>query len=192
MEYYEKGGGAVARLGWQSPSQARQIIPASQLYAPAPSGGTPAPLPPSDGLGTGLTGQYYDNADFSALAGTRIDATINFDWGGGAPDPTMGADTFSVRWTGRIEPRHSETYTFYTTSDDGVRLWINGQLVIDNWGDHAPTENASIPVSLAAGQKYDIRMEYYENGGGAVARLEWRSASQTRQIVPQSQLYPAN
>src|SRR2546422_721284 len=83
----------------------------------------------------------------------------------------------------------SETVTFHTVSDDGVRLWVNGQLIIDNWTDHAPTENSGT-IALTAGQRYDIRMDFYENGGGAVAQLYWSSPTITRHIIPQSQLYP--
>jgi hypothetical protein len=144
-------------------------------------------LPP--GSGTGLTGDYYDNMDFTAFTLSRTDSTVNFDWGSGSPDAAIGADTFSVSWMGDVEPQYSETYTFYTTSDDGVRLWVNDQLIVENWTDHASTVNSGT-IALAAGLKYDIQMDYYENGGGAVAKLEWSSPSQARQIIPQSQLYP--
>jgi len=140
--------------------------------------------------GTGLRGEYYDNSDLSGLKLTRNDSQINFDWGWGAPDSTVGADTFSVRWTGQIEPLYSQTYTFYVTSDDGARLWINGQNVIDNWIDQAARETSG-SIALSAGQRVDIRLEAYENGGLAAAKLAWSSASQPKQIVAQSQLYPA-
>ncbi len=142
------------------------------------------------GTGTGLKGDYYDNMDFTAFTLTRTDATVNFDWGAGSPDPSIGADTFSVRWTGQVQPLFSETYTFKTNSDDGVRLWVNSQLIIDNWTDHAPTDDTG-NIALSAGVKYDIKLEYYENGGGAVIKLYWSSASQTEEIIPQTQLYPA-
>jgi hypothetical protein len=93
-----------------------------------------------------------------------------------------------VRWTGEVEPLYSETYTFYTTSDDGVRLWVNSQLVVDSWIDQSPTEHSGT-IALTAGIKYDIQMDYYENTGGAVAQLRWSSASQAKEIIPQSQLY---
>ncbi len=138
--------------------------------------------------GSGLQAQYYDNMNFTDLKVTRTDATVNFDWGGGTPDPVIGVDTFTTRWTGKVEPQYSETYTFYTETDDGVRLWVNGQLLVDKWIDQGPTEwNGQI--ALTTGQRYDIRMEFYENGGGAMARLRWSSASQTKQIIPQSRLY---
>lgn len=138
---------------------------------------------------TGLQGDYFDNSDLTALKVSRLDSTVNFAWGSGSPDPTIGADTFSVRWTGQVEPAYSQTYTFYTTSDDGIRLWINGQLVINNWTDHAPIENSGT-IILVANQRYDVLLEFYENGGGAVAQLSWSSASQPKQIIPSNRLFP--
>lgn len=154
-------------------------------------GGTPPPPPPpTGGTGTGLTGQYYDNPDLTGLRVTRNDATVNFDWGTGAPASGMTGDTYSVRWTGQVEPRYSGTYTFYTVSDDGVRLWVNGQLIINNWTLLPPTENSGT-ISLTAGQKADIRMEMYNAYGGGVARLLWQHANEPKAVVPTSQLYPA-
>jgi glucan endo-1,3-alpha-glucosidase len=138
--------------------------------------------------GTGLTAQYFDNMDFTNSKLTRTDSIINFNWGSGSPVSAMGVDQFSVRWTGQVQAKYSETYTFYTNSDDGIRLWVNGQQIINNWTDHAPTENKGT-ISLVAGQKYDIKIEFYENGGGALASLSWSSISQGKQIIPKSQLY---
>jgi hypothetical protein len=146
----------------------------------------------SIGNGTGLTGAYF-STQLRTFATPptllRTDATVNFDWGTGSPDPSISVDHFTVLWTGAVQPQFEETYTFYTRVDDGVRLWVNGQLVVDEWIDQAPTEwNGSL--ALHAGQKYPITMEYYENGGGAVAQLSWSSPSTARAIIPQSQLYP--
>ncbi|MEL7401315.1 MAG: PA14 domain-containing protein, partial [Pseudomonadota bacterium] len=143
---------------------------------------------PLDGDGNGLKGEYYNNIDFSDLRLSRTDETVNFDWGFGAPAPSIGNNTFSVRWSGRIEPRYSERYTFTTTSDDGMRLWVNNQLIIDEFVDQPPTTHTG-EITLTAGQQYDIRLEYYENRGGAVSQLSWSSASQAQEIVPRSQLY---
>ncbi len=164
------------------------VVTALNPAGESPPSNQAAVTPLAGGSGTGLLGSYYNNIDFTALTLSRTDATVDFNWGSGSPDPSLGVDTFSVRWTGRVEPLFSETYTFYTESDDGVRLWINGQLVIDNWTDHAPTENSGV-IALAAGSKYDLQMDFYENGGGAVARLLWSSASTPKQVVPQGQLY---
>ena len=143
---------------------------------------------PSPGSGNGLLGIYFDDATLTTSVFERTDTTVDFDWANGSPDPRIAPDTFSVRWEGEIEPLFSETYTFYTSSDDGVRLWVDDQLVVDNWTNHSITIDAG-QINLQSGQRYDIRMEMYENGGLAVAKLEWESASQTREIVPQLQLY---
>jgi YD repeat-containing protein len=144
---------------------------------------------PQTPAGTGLTGEYYDGVNFDTYRLTRSDATINFDWVGSSPHPSVGADNFSVRWTGTVVPRYTESYTFHTTTDDGVRLWIDGQLVIDRWQDQAPSEEDSDPIALEAGRHYAVRLEYYERGGGALAWLKWSSASQAKEVVPQARLY---
>lgn len=152
---------------------------------------TPTPVPTVGGtVGTGLKGEYFDNIDFTNLKLTRVDKTVNFNWGSSSPDPSLGADTFSVRWSGQVLPQFSETYTFYTQSDDGVRLWVNGQLLVDNWTNHASVQNSGT-IQLTAGQKYYIRMEYFENTGGAVAKLSWASPSQNKQVIPMNRLFPA-
>ncbi|MES1185826.1 MAG: PA14 domain-containing protein, partial [Myxococcales bacterium] len=166
MEYYENAGGAVARLHWSSPSTPRRPVPFG-----------------SNGLPASFTGSYYDNADLTTLKTTRADASIDFDWGTGAPATGVGADTFSVRWTGNAKPTSSETYTFYTQSDDGVRLWVNGSLLIDNWTNHSSTQN-SANLALVAGQTYAIKLEYYENTGGAVAKLHWSSPTLSKRAIP--------
>ena len=141
------------------------------------------------GSGTGLNAEYFNNM---TLAGTpalsRNDATVNFNWADGSPGSLIGNDNFSVRWTGRVQPQYSENYTFTTRSDDGIRLWVNGTQIINNWTDHAATDNTGT-ISLVAGQKCDLVLEFYENGGQAVAQLSWTSASQLKQIIPQTQLY---
>ena len=144
----------------------------------------PAPV----GNGDGLLGVYYDNIDFTGPTVTRIDPQIAFDWGDGSPDSTIGPDTFSVRWTGEVQAQFSEYYTFWALTDDGFRLWVDNQLIIDGFIDQPPTFYAgSIP--LVASHKYKIRIDYYENSGGAVAQLFWTSPSTPFQIVPQTQLY---
>ena len=143
---------------------------------------------PEGGEGNGLKGEYYNNKDFTNRAITRTDANIEFNWGSGSPDPSIGRETFSVRWTGRIEPLYSETYTFQTDTDDGVRLWVNNQLIIDKFFNQGRTKHTGT-LTLSAGQQYDIRMEYFEDGGNASAQLSWSSASQTLEVIPRSQLY---
>jgi hypothetical protein len=135
----------------------------------------------------GLKGEYFGKSDLSVPLLTRLDSTVNFDWLLGSPDPVIPVDGFSARWSGSVTARYSEQYTFYATSDDGVRVWINGVKIIDNWTDHAAAE-VSGNVALVAGQLNDIKVEYYENTGGAVAQLRWSSPSQAKEVVPASLL----
>jgi hypothetical protein len=139
----------------------------------------------------GLRGYYYDNINFTGYRMSRIDPRVNFDWGWGSPDPDLaiGSDSFSVRWVGEVDVPSTGTYTFYTISDDGVRLWVDNQLVVDRWVDQPPTESSGT-ISLVGGRRYSIQMDYYENWGGAVARLEWSGPGTSRQTVPQSRLSP--
>ena len=203
MEFFENRGGAVARLKWESPSVAKQTVPESRLF-PMENQEDLCPDDPEKtepgacGCGTpegscdsvnGLSAIYYDNGDFTGSTIERIDPIVDFSWGRGSPDPAMEPDTFSVRWTGFVEAEHSETYTFYTLSDDGVRLWINGVLVLENWTVHGPTEDNG-SIELEAGKKVPIKMEFFENRGGATARLKWESPSVAKQTIPESRLFP--
>ncbi|MDT7780152.1 MAG: hypothetical protein QOC99_2664 [Acidobacteriota bacterium] len=140
----------------------------------------------------GIQGEYFDNEDFTEQKLTRLDATVNFNWpenGQSSPDPQINGDTFSVRWTGQVKPLYSESYTFSMVSDEGVRLWVDGKLLIDHWTGHVSTEDSG-QITLKAGKKYDIKIEFHETTGDAVAKLQWESNHQTKQVVPQSQLYP--
>jgi beta-glucosidase len=121
----------------------------------------------------GLKGEYFDNTSFSGKpALVRIDKRIHFDWGGGSPDPKIKPDQFSVRWTGRMEAPVTGLHKIIVTTDDGVRVFINGKLVDETWQDRAPTPDF-IPVQMNKGQTFDLAIEYYENGGGASAVLGW-------------------
>ncbi|WP_437826565.1 PA14 domain-containing protein [Sorangium sp. So ce1153] len=146
--------------------------------------------PPPDGSGNGLRGEYFSNTSLSGTPLVRTDPAVNFDWGSGSPAGSIPADDFSVRWTGEVEPRYSETYTFSTLSDDGVRLWVNGALLIDNWTPHSPTLD-SATISLAAGQRYDLKLEYFESSVDAVSKLYWSSPSQVREVIPKGRLHAA-
>jgi glucose/arabinose dehydrogenase len=150
---------------------------------------TAAYRPKAANVGIGLLGTYYDNANFTGKVVTRIDRTPSFNWGAGIPAAGIGADTFSVRWTGQVQARVTGTHTFYLRSDDGVRLWVNGQLLIDNWTVHWLVENRGT-IALTAGKKYDIRLDYYDNTGGAVAQLSWSAPGLARQVVPTTALFP--
>jgi len=140
----------------------------------------------------GIEGKYYSNPGagespyFGTLVLTRIDNTINFNWGGGSPASSVPANDFQVRWTGYIETAASGTYTFKTMTDDGVRLWINNQYLINKWIDMTMTP-VSATTFLEANKFVPIKMEYYENEGGASAQLYWTPPGKYEEIIPASQ-----
>jgi hypothetical protein len=137
--------------------------------------------------GDGLRGTYYNNNDFTGTTFTRVDPTVNFNWAKGAPAPGIAGDTFSVRWTGFVQPQYSETYTFRTDTDDGVRLWVNGVQIINRWVNNAGISTGTI--TLTGGTKYSITLEMYEHKNRSKAILQWSSPSRTLQVIPQVRLY---
>jgi len=140
----------------------------------------------------GLLGEYYewDTANpWQVLLMKRLDPTVNFNWGDpGSPDPSVPVNGFMIRWTGEIEVPASATYTFHTQTDDGVRLWVNNEQLIDNWTDHGSTHDSN-DIALTAGQRYEITLEYYENGGGAICQLSWSSPTISRKTIPSQYLW---
>lgn len=183
--YLQKDGGWALGVSYAGPGLSKQAIPTTAFFRV--SAGHPA-----GGTGTGLRAEYYNNQSLTApVVLSRIDATVDFDWGATSPAPGISADNFSVRWTGQVQAPISGNYSFATLSDDGVRLWVNGTLLINNWTGHAPTTDTGPLMALVAGQRYDIRMEYFEGPVGAVAKLLWDYPGQGRQVIPQRQLYPA-
>jgi hypothetical protein len=144
VEYYENGGQAVARLSW-----------------------APASGPTND-----WRGEYFDNATLSGEPLlVRNDERVDFDWGSGSPAPGLiGKDHFSARWTQTLDLPAGH-YHFAMTVDDGARLWVNGHLLIESWRDQ-PAHTYTGDIYLPGGS-VPIKMEYYENGGLAVARLTW-------------------
>ena len=150
------------------------------------------PGSPGSGLGTGLLGTYFDQSDLSGGSLSRLDPIVDFSWGTGSPDPSLPADNFSVRWLGWIKPEYSEIYTLTTTANNGVRLWLDGQLLIDRYSSAGPwpaTDNAV--AALEAGAFHFLQIEYFEGTGGAEMSLEWSSPSQSGQVIPTDRLYPA-
>jgi len=139
------------------------------------------------GTGGGAKAAYFKGMELSGdPVLTATEGTIDHSWGDAAVAGGL-IDGVSARWTANLEAPFTETFSLITSTDDGVRLWLDGRLVIDNWTDHGTTDDVA-QVKLIAGQIYSIRMEWYENGGGAVARLFWQSPTLARQIIPQGWL----
>ena len=143
-------------------------IPAANLAPPDAKSGEPA----TPG-GHGLRGEYFANMMLSGPpALVRTDPQIHFEWESGSPDPRLPADRYSVRWTGALVPPVSGSYKLSITTDDGVRVYVDGKLVVDSWFDRGASADF-FTLKLEAGRRYDLRIEYYENGGFAFASLGW-------------------
>jgi type II secretory pathway pseudopilin PulG len=140
------------------------------------------------GACTGLLASYFTNNTLSGAPYTQqMESPVDFNWGSGSPMSGMGADNFSVRWAGYITAPTTGTYTFAITSDDGERLYVNSNLIIDHWVAQGPT-TWTATLSLTAGQKVPIIYEMFENGGGAMAKLEWIIPGGTQTVIPASAL----
>jgi len=150
------------------------------------------------GPGGGIKAQYYHysgdsppappESAFETLVLIRVDPQITFDWGGGSPDPKINNGRYAAKWTGDLEAAFSEPHTFSTRTDDGLKLWVNGRLLIDNWTPHGATIDTSPPIDLAAGPGHSVEMWYFENSSDALAELYWESPSTPRQLIPQGAL----
>ncbi len=163
VEYYERAGGARIRFWWdrQGPiaTQPTPIPPEAQ--EPEPTDLKPGPW----------QGAYFDNRELSGSPVlTREDHAINFDWGWGTPAAEVGRDNFSVRWTGTFS-FPAGRYCFTTRSDDGIRVYVGGERVIDAWYPMQGTRTGCVNLAAAA---HEVRVEYFERGGIALAHLDWR------------------
>jgi uncharacterized protein (DUF1800 family) len=169
--------------------------------SPAPGGlGSLVLITTSDTAGSGLTGQYFmfSSATYPSVVNfnptnlflTTNNPVIDFRFGPGVT-PNLSNISATVRWTGQVQPQFNEAYVFETRTDDGAKLWVNDQLLIDKWQTQGTTSWTN-SISLVAGVRYNIRMEYFNAFGSARAQLYWYSPSQPRQIIPTSRLYPSS
>jgi beta-glucosidase len=125
------------------------------------------------GTATGFKGEYFNNQELQGQpADVRTDPQVNFDWGRYKPAPHVGENNFSVRWTGTLTPGESGIYRLGATADDGARLYLDGQLLIDVWKSN-PTKTVTKEVTLEAGRSYDVRMEYFQYNREAIAKFVW-------------------
>lgn len=121
----------------------------------------------------GLSGDYFENKDFSGEPSlTRLDKTINFDWGSGTPADEIKTERFSVRWTGFLTPKNTAQYRIGVKSNDGTRLYLDNELIVANWGLHGPRLRTT-DMKLIQGKSYAITVEYFEGGGTANVQLLW-------------------
>lgn len=155
LEYFEAGGDALAKFGYERTSDP-----------------PPPPPPPADPFAA----EYFDNRDLAgAPVVTRNDDMVNFDWGSGAPAEGVPTDNFSARWTKSLNVAEAGSYKFTVTGDDGVRLLVDGEKVLDKWIPRGPTTyTATRQLTQGAHQ---IVLEYFELTGGAVAKLEYEGTA---------------
>ena len=153
--------------------------------APTTTAAPPANIPGDPG---GLRAEYFDNADLTGKSQARVEPRVFLDIEH-APLEGFGADTFSVRWTGELRVDAAGEYSLITSSDDGVRLWVDGKAVIDAWAPHTVRDD-SVKLNLTAG-RHAIKVEYYDNEGVAFLKLSWAGPGIPREVIPGPNLYPA-
>ncbi|HVZ80914.1 MAG TPA: sugar-binding protein [bacterium] len=143
--------------------------------------------------GDGLKGVYYINTNLTNAAATVVDPIISYRWNGCPPQPGMSSTSFSVRWTGQVEPVYSEPYTFYADVNGGVSVIVNGVVLVNQWTDKAPPIFRYMgAVTLTAGVKVPIEIDYFTNGANPTSDLiqfGWQSASQGQAYVTRDFLF---
>lgn len=122
----------------------------------------------------GIKAEYFDNANLQGTPRTRVEEEIYYDPASQPPDPIRSFAPMSARWTGDLCPTVSGDYRITLKTDDGCRMWIDGRQVIDSWVSRPAAEDHA-EVTLEAGKKYHIVIEYFDGGGDAFARLYWRA-----------------
>lgn len=170
-----------------------RVQPASgQPYLLTHSGKTNiAPFAPTVwGDGSGLKGEYFKDANLSNQVFTRIDPNIVFqEWMRLGVHHKIPGEVYSMRWTGQVMAQFTEAYTFQLTAGGGHRLWVDGKLILDKWQELYPNSFPSAPINLVAGQKYDIKLEYFNTDNRSVLELLWSSPSTALEFIPMSQLF---
>ena len=182
LSYSSSSGNGFLGLGWR-------LSGLSTVERASPGKGASGFDRTSDNI-SGLWGEYYSGTGFNTLKRRRTDVSLNFNWGRGHVfsypcnnNTCYLSDNFSVRWTGMVKADFSETYTFHAYIDDGIRVWVGDTLIIDH---HAAQVETSASIALEAGRWYPIRVEFYEQGGHAIAQLRWSSPSTPKQFIPAS------
>ncbi|NOY58760.1 MAG: DUF5110 domain-containing protein [Calditrichaeota bacterium] len=153
------------------PTYVGDIIPAGQYFTAENKHG-------------GLTAQFFNGVNFDTLVTKRMEAKIDFDWNDGSRPKEVHQYYYSIRFTGYIQSKEAGEYTFVTTSNDGIRLWIDDQLVINNWTGHGVTIDMG-KITLAGHKKYKIKLEYFQLLGGSISRLAWITPEKARTLGQQ-------
>ncbi|MER7867728.1 LamG-like jellyroll fold domain-containing protein [Streptomyces cellulosae] len=173
------------------------LAPAATAAAPAAAGGASAArAADADVTVHGLKGEYFRMSapgarDFAELGGTQLEPQINFAGLTSTFEELTGrTEHTTARWTGQIEVPKTDDYTFYATGDNGFRLFIDGEPVIDHWEPDWDREQTSAPVKLTAGRTYDFRLEMFQDLGGSNMYLRWSTPTLPKQLVPMTAFTP--
>lgn len=186
---------------WALLTAAALVLPTSALPSVASAAETAASTPAASAERAavevnGLKGEYFSMSapgarDFAELGGALLDPQISFSGLTSTFEELTGrTEHTTARWTGRIEAPATGDYTFYASGDNGFRLFIDGEPVIDHWEPDWDNEQTSAPVRLTAGERHDFRLEMFQDTGGANMFLRWSSPAMARQVVPQSAFTP--
>ncbi|MEV0750115.1 PA14 domain-containing protein (plasmid) [Streptomyces sp. NBC_00184] len=174
------------------------LVPAAAATPATAASATPATFTAGDPATAvhGLKGEYYSMSapgarDFDTLGGVALEPQINFPGLTGTFESTTGrTENTTARWTGSITAPEDGDYTFAASGDNGFRLFIDGEVVIDHWEPDWDNEQTSKPVALKAGEPHTFKLEMFQDTGGANMFLRWSSATLARQIVPESAFTP--
>ena len=172
------------------------VVSATNIVGESPNSSPAVSAKPTAGVdGDGIKGEYFNEKnlpvptfDPANFIISEIDPTVNFDVDASRP-AGVPHDNISVRWTGAVKAQIAGAYVFTTASDDGIRLYVDGYLAIDDYVYQGTTTRSSAPFNFAAGSLHTIRVLWFQGGGGGVARLSWSYPGQATQIIPQYALF---
>ncbi len=137
----------------------------------------------------GLSATYFDSFDLADPVATRIDRTVQFQFGRKPPVKALTSDVFSVQWTGELTPPVSGAYTLIVKADSGVQLTIDGSMIIDTWSSDSPAVS-KLPLTFVAGQSYDIQLDYHHDIHASHIALLWTRKGQSAAAIPAIRLSP--
>ena len=182
LDFHDNYGTAHAKLEWSGPGIPKSVIPSRQLH-PVLSGAENLSAP------QGLLGCYFRNRFFYGDVMARVDAQIEFNWDKG-PAKDFAADNYSVRWMGQLRANRDGEHILYITAEEGVRLWLGGQLLINEMRNQTRQEFAP-KMMLKKDQRYDLRMEMVNRRGGGIMRMEWAEPARSRALIPSTNFHVA-
>jgi PA14 domain len=180
--WYLRKGGKKSRINWTAWQAWRDWIGTNETVDYSTI---------TDFVGFGISARFYNGTNFQTFISERIEPFLDFNLGSGSPAVGVDLDSFSIRCEGKLKAKYTETYTFTVEHDNGVRFWLNGNLLIDQWQDDGqhPAGTHTCTFAMTAEQFYDLKIEYNECGGPGYLKMEWQSPSQKREIIPPEVMY---